>query len=260
MNRPKRVFYLLLLISLVPGLFNILGCSNPTANSTAGEKAAIIDQLHARHPNQGFIDQATQYLEDYGFHVDVYSDVDVTVDLLRSLPTYGYKLIIFRTHSGLLGVDPKVTNRTWLFTSEPYSKFRYLTEQLTDQLTYARISDDSPWVFAVSAKFFAESTEKPFDKTAIIMMGCDCLHFDDLAQAFIQRGASTYLAWNVSVGINYVDDAVTALIEKLCSQELTIAEAVVETMKQEGADPKHGARLNYYPPRSGNKTLQQLIK
>ena len=260
MNRPRIQFCLLLLISSVLGLFTIVSCSNNSANSITGESAAIIDQLHDRHPNQDFIDQITQYLEDYGFEVDVYSDSDVTVDLYRSLPDHGYKLIIFRTHSGLLGVDPKVINRTWLFTSEPYSKLRYLTEQLTDQLTYARISDDSPWVFAVSAKFFAAGTDQSFDKTAIIMMGCDCLHFEDLSQVFTQRGASTYLAWDVSVGINYVDKATITLIEKLCSKELTISEAVAQTMKEEGADPKHGARLNYYPPGTGDRTLRQLIK
>jgi hypothetical protein len=34
--------------------------------------------------------------------------------------------------------------------------------------------------------------EGTFKDTAIIMMGCDCLHFQDMAQAFIEKGASTY--------------------------------------------------------------------
>ena len=97
--------------------------------------------------------------------------------------------------------------RTWLFAAEPYSKTRHVTEQLTDRVAYAKTYDDAPWVFAISAKFVAESMEGEFNNTAIIMMGCDCLHFEDLAQAFIEKGASTYIAWDVSVGLNYVDDA-----------------------------------------------------
>jgi hypothetical protein len=81
-----------------------------------------------------------------------------------------------------------------------------------------------------------------------------------MAQAFIEKGASTYIAWDTSVGLNYVDDATPALIEKLCSKELSIGEAVAGTMKEKGPDPNYGAVLKYYPPESGKKTLEQLIK
>ena len=110
------------------------------------------------------------------------------------------------------------------------------------------------------AKFVTESMKEEFNDTAIIMMGCDCLHFEDLAQAFIEKGASTYIAWDVSVGLNYVDDATPAIIDKLCSRELTIEAAVAETMKEKGPDPDYGAVLNYYPRQSGDKTLRQIIK
>jgi len=260
MNPRVLTIALLVFTIVLSGLLTSLGCSAPNTNTITRAKAAIIDQLHTRHPNQAFIEQTTQYLEDYGFEVDVCRGDAVTVDLYRKLPTFGYKLIIFRVHSGLLGVDPKVTNRTWLFTAEPYSEMRHVTEQLTEQLTYARVNEDEPWIFALSAKFITRSMEGQFNKTAIIMMGCDCLHFRDLAQAFIQKGASTYIAWDFSVGVNYVDDATTALIEKLCLKELTLGTAVAKTMNEKGPDPKHGSVLKYYPLQTGAKTLRQLIK
>ncbi len=99
---------MLILTSL--GLILFGACSTP--NSEVESKAAIIDQLYDLQPNPAFIEQTTQYLQDYGFEVDLYQGDAVTVDFYRKLPTYGYKLIIFRVHSGLLGVDPKVTNRT----------------------------------------------------------------------------------------------------------------------------------------------------
>jgi len=199
---------LAMLILALPGLILFGACSAP--NPKAEAKAAIIDQLCTLQPTPAFIEQTTQELTDYGFKVDVYHGDAVTVDLYRKLPAYGYKLIIFRAHSGLLGVDPRVVNRTWLFTAEPYSKTRHVTEQLTDQVTYAKTYDEGPWIFAISAKFIDKSMEGQFNDTAIIMMGCDCFHVKDLAQAFIQKGASTYIAWDVSVLLDYVDDATTA--------------------------------------------------
>ena len=257
MKRSPYIALAMLILAL-PELILLGACATPATELEA--KAAIIDQLCILMPNTAFIQETTQKLEDFGFQVDVYRGNDGTVDLYRKLPTYGYELIIFRVHSGLLGVDPEVINKTWLFTTEPYSKTRHVTEQLTDQVTYAKTHDDAPWVFAISAKFITQSMEGQFNDTAIIMMGCDCLHFQDLAQAFIQKGASTYIAWDVSVLLDYVDDATTTLIEKLCSEELTIAAAVAQTMKEKGPDPDYGAVLKYYPQQSGDKTLKQVIK
>ena len=255
----KRSLYIALAVLILglPGLTIFSACSAPRPEP--GPKAAIIDQLGTLLPNQAFIEQATRELEEYGFKVDVYPGDAVTVDLYRELPAYGYKLILFRVHSGLLGVDPKVTNRTWLYTNEPYSKTSHLVEQFDDQVTYARTNDDAPWCFAVSAKFIDKSAEGQFDDTAIIMLGCDALHFEDVAQAFIQRGASTYVAWDASVMLDYVDDATLFLVEKLCSDELTVKEAVAQTMVEKGPDSIYGSVLKYYPGQSALKTLSQLI-
>ena len=140
----KRIIFIApaALILGLPGLTLFNACSNPGPKLET--KAAIIDQLCVLLPNQAFIEQATRELEEYGFSVDVYSGEAVTVDLYRELPAYGYKLIIFRVHSGLLGVDPKVINRTWLYTNEPYSKTSHLIEQLDDQVTYTRTHEDAP--------------------------------------------------------------------------------------------------------------------
>ena len=235
--------------------------SGPASPTDSGElKAAIVDQLYSVQPNQAFIEQTTQELQNFGFEVDVYRGDVVTVNFYRQLPTYGYKLIIFRVHSGLLIGRKAVADRVWLFTSEPYSRMRYFIEQMTGQVTLATTAEDAPYVFAISAKFVTASMKERFNNTAIIMMGCSCFRFDDLAQAFIQKGASTYLAWDASVGLNYVDDATAALVEKLCSKELTTAEAVAEIMEEKGPDPSFRAVLKYYPPASANRTLRQLIE
>jgi len=92
------------------------------------------------------------------------------------------------------------------------------------------------------------------------MMGCSCLYLDDLAQAFIQKGASTYMGWHASVGLDYVDEATPILVANLFSKGMTIKEAVDKTMADLGPDPYYHAYLNYYPRESGNKTVKELIE
>jgi hypothetical protein len=87
----------------------------------------------------------------------------------------------------------------------------------------------------------------------------------DMAEAFIDKGASVYLAWDRSVELYYVDEATPYLIDQLCSEQLTIREAVDNTMDVDviGPDPNYGAQLEcYYDPAShnGDKTLEELIK
>ncbi len=83
-------------------------------------------------------------------------------------------------------------------------------------------------------------------------------YITDLAEAFVEKGASAYLAWNASVDLDYVDKATSYLIEQLCSEKATINEAVDGTMDVIGPDPRYKAVLKYYPARNGDKTLEEL--
>ena len=89
-----------ILVLLIPGLTSCSGHSEASPDSEA--KAAIIDQLYCLEPNQVFIDETTEILEACGFEVDVWQGEEVTVNLYRELPKYGYELIIFRAHSGIM--------------------------------------------------------------------------------------------------------------------------------------------------------------
>jgi len=235
--------------------------NKPFGSSDPGElKAAIVDQLYSLKPDEAFISEITGELEGYGFEIDLYQGDDVTVDLYRQLPSYGYELIIFRAHSGLLASKGEVTYRTCVFTNELYSQRKHVAEQLSHQLAMARITEHHPWVFAIGAKLVAHSMKGKFDDTAMIMMGCSCLYIEDLARSFIKKGASTYIGWDASVGLDYVDNATMNLIGNLCTKGMTLHQAVAKTIAQNGADPNYGAVLKYYPSQNGNQTLKQLIK
>lgn len=228
-----------------------------------GTKAAIVDQLYTNYPNEDFTTQVTQYLKDYGFKVDLYQGDDITVDLYRNLPTYNYKFIIFRVHSGVIGSssqDVETTIGTYLFTNEGYSTIKYPKEQLSRALVRARVTESYPDLFAIGPKFVTHSMRGNFNNTVVIVDGCSCLYNEDLAQAFIQKGASAYLAWDATVDLDYVDEATINLIENLCSKRLSLKKAVDLTMATKGPDPKYRAVLKYYPPQSGDKTLKELIQ
>jgi hypothetical protein len=235
----------------------------PSPNNGGELKAVIVDQLSSVRENDAFIGNVTQELENYGFEVDLYQGSDITVDFYRQLPTHGYKLIIFRAHSGLLTEDEVIQDRTVLFTNEEYSQLSHYAEQLKDQLVMARVDEDHPMVFGIPPKFIRESMEGRFDDSVVIMMGCSGLFLRDLAPAFIDKGASVYVAWNGSVELYYVDEATPYLMRQLCSGNLTIKEAVESTMDMIGPDPKNKAGLEYYPTYpadSGDKTLQELTR
>jgi len=241
----------------LPGLVSA-GCPPPHPDS--GLKAAIVDQLAILEPNQEFIDQATAELEASGFDVDIYSGEEVSVNLYRQLPQYGYELIIFRAHAGLLKAEEGsevvgIKRATYLFTAEEYRQTRYVREQLDDQILPAEMVADFPLVFAVNSRFVLESMPGSFDDTVIIMMGCSCLYLEDMAAAFTLKGASTYLGWDGSVDLGYVDQAAAGLITSLCTGGMTVGEAVAEI----APDPVWGAGLKFYPQESGGKTIGELI-
>jgi len=271
---PKRnlPWFAWLLIALgIVGvvIFVRIGQFSPDHGGNA--TAAIIDQLSASfQENEQFTANVTKELEDYGFEVDVYQGGNVTVDFYRQLPTYGYKLIIFRAHSGLLEQDGEVMLRTVVFTNEEYSESDYALEQVYDQLAMGRAGEGFPMMFGITPEFVraqsvvgqATDMEGRFDNTVIIMMGCSGIALPDLAEAFIDKGASVYLAWDRSVELYYVDEGTPYLIRQLCSEELTIREAVDSTMAEVGTDPQYGAELTYYydpASHNGDKTLEELI-
>jgi hypothetical protein len=236
----------------------------PSPNNVGGLRAVIVDQLSSIQENETFVTNVTKELEDSGFEVDLYQGDNVTVDFYRRLPTHGYKLIIFRAHSGLLAENEVTQDRTVLFTNEEYSQLKHYADQMNDRLVMARVGEDYPMVFGIPPKFVRESMEGKFDDAVVIMMGCSGLFLRDLAEAFVDKGASVYVAWNGSVELYYVDEATAYLVRQLCSGNRTIKEAVDSTMDVNviGPDPEHGSGLEYYPSYpsdSGDKRLKQLI-
>ena len=257
-----RILLISLLILLIPGLPSYGNSSVPGTDSRL--KAAIIDQLYSIYPNQPFIDETTGILEACGFSVDVWQGKDVTVSLYKELSQYGYRLIVFRAHSGILFYEEAsqvvVRQSTFLFTDEAYTTTKYIGEQLSERVQNAMILENYPLVFAVNSEFITNSMKGIFDNTIIVMMGCSSYYAGDMANALIQKGASAYLGWSATVDINYVEETTLSFLKNLCIHNLPLEQAVNETMLKSGRDPYYNSRLKYFPAAAGAQTIEELLR
>jgi hypothetical protein len=251
-----RVLALSLL--LLPGLFWFNACSpaDPTQPPVElvlpnGAKAAIIDQLNPSQPDPDFIAQATAILQSNGLRVDYWGGDQVTLDLYRRLPGLGYSLIIFRAHAGLLGNGRQVDQKTCLYTNQPYGQTAAMVDQILNRVVKAGVDNEAP-LFGIGADFISHSLQGRLAAPAVIMMGCRSLEKNDLAQAFIGKGAAVYTGWNENLGLFYSEDVTLSLLNKVVSEKLPVASAIKLIMQEKGPDPETGAELRCYPEYSFN--------
>jgi len=223
-------------------------------------KAAIVDQIGLWHPNRGFIERASRYLTEAGFDVEVYEGEEVTIELYKTLPTKGYRLIILQTHSSsdLQLPDGTISsaNPVFLCSSEPYGERKYFYEQMTNQVRGVELPYESSIVlFSIGPKFVRQSMAGHFDDALIIIGGCQGLSTLHLAEALIGRGASAVISWDGWVDLSHNDEAIVRLLQALIADRLTVGQAVERTMSEVGPDPTYGSVLTYFPQERGGHTI-----
>ena len=254
MNKERRLHDIFVVIFLCLGL---VACSslqqpNQTVTSTNSHtlKAAIVDQLSLSHPNQTFVKECTAILEEAGYKVDYYKGEDVTVEFYRNLPAFEYDLIVFRVHSTYVQKYLSLA----MFTSEPYSKERYVDEQHRNRVASGFIEpyhDGDPHYLVITDKFVRYSMNGSFKDTLIIMMGCSSMK-KCMASAFLQKGAKAYIGWDGLVTAEHTDKATIQLLKQLLLERQTIAASVHEAMKEVGSEPQYKNSLLFWPIEAGD--------
>lgn len=240
---PKNKWLAAVISLLVTGLLVCLFVfsSSTTIYKAIPYTAAIIDQLGITHPNATFIQNTKNTLTSAGFSVNYYNYSQITVDFYRQLPSKRYSLIILRVHSCV----GEYTRLTSLYTSESYSEWAYQLEQTRDQVTAVQIVEGRSAYFAITSNFAKASDV--CNNSIVIMMGCDGLKKNDMAEAFIEKGAGVYISWDGPVTAEHTDKAADQLLRNLVSKNQTIVEAIRTTMNTVGPDPYYHSRLAYYP-------------
>jgi len=252
-HEKKRRRHLIVALSIATVVFvSALLVSSMLNNpvQTSELKAAIVDQLSLTYPNQTFAATASNLLRQAGYIVDYYRGELVTVDFYRELPTRGYRIVILRVHSSsttLEGSQAPVT----LFTTEPYSSTRHVYEQLTDQVKGVAFSRSdasaATGYFGITPAFVTQSMRGRFQESIVVVMGCEGLANNQMAEAFVGKGAKAYVSWSDSVLASHTDVATTHLLSLYLQDNMGLREAVGETMNVVGPDLVYNSYLQYYP-------------
>jgi len=251
---------LLILISIVAVsvTFLVLVQEAETTNTVymGPPKAVIIDQLYDDLPNEVFHRQATEYLENAGYKVDIITTNQVTIDFFEKLPQLNYKIVVIRTHGV---VDITEDEPVVLFTGEKYQEELYITEQLFGQIKRGtpfvernfQLSehDSSDWVqvnetysyittpanvidniedefFLISPKFVDEKMVGSFQGTTFLLGGCNTLAGPSFAKSLVKRGASAVMGWDDKVSSFRNDRTLLFALEQILIDNMEINDVV----------------------------------
>ena len=244
--------------------------SSSGAPPEAPRTAAIVDQLALTSPDPAFVWNATVTLQQAGYTVEYVPSEQVTVDLYRELPSRGYGLVVIRAHSGFVyknvsqaAQEVRGTGETFLFTSERYSVTTYPEDLSRRRLSEALYFDpssgapldpaalidayrDAPTYFGIKPGFVKSSTKGKFPRSTVILMGCNGLAWNTLAQAFVAKGAEAVVGWDDLVSAQHTDAATETLLQHLVVDKLPAVDAVARTAAEAGPDPTYGGKLTLY--------------
>lgn len=238
-------------------------------------KAVIIDQLYETIPNEAFHEKATEFLEEAGFKVDIFTTKQITIDLYKNLPSMNYEFIVIRTHG--LG-EKYLDGPVMLFTGERYSEEKYITEQLSGQVQKGsplvfldfQPQDSSAWTvvnetyrilsspvntvvnsedeyFVIPPKFIDEAMVGKFPKTTFLLGGCNTMSNPSMAQSLINRGASSVIGWDNTVGSYDNDVMMLWLLEDILINQMDPQDAIDKSMEKRPPESlSFPAGLKYY--------------
>jgi len=238
-------------------------------------RAVIIDQLSEEIPNEKFQKKAIKIFEDAGYKVDLVEGQNVTVDFYKNLPSMNYKYIVLRSHAiAKENSDSPVI----IFTGEPYSTEKYITEQLLGHVKRAaplgvrEFSAQIPegnWItvndtyryfeqpakyesyaenefFAISPKLVDELMVGKFPSSIILLGGCSTLSNPSMAKSLIKRGASTVVGWDGLIGSIHNDRALLAILEETVTNNVEIKDAINSHMKKLDSIPNWNVNLKSF--------------
>lgn len=220
----------------------------PAAATSAGPRAAIVDQLSLTQPNPEFVDTVTDVLEQAGYAVDYSPGEKVSIEFYRTFPAQPYDLLIYRVHSALGQEDGQPADWVTLFTAVPYNNNQYVDEQRKRRLSKVSYYEGGPPYFGIMPEFVRSSMKGNLQGSIVLLMGCDGLATETIAKALVDRGAKAVVSWDGLVSGDHTDAAVEQLLRHLVTEKLTLREAVDKTAAEVGADPTYGSTLRLYPP------------
>ena len=229
---------------------------SPSGEPPGPPRAVIVDQLELTAPNPDFAKQATELLEAAGYEVDYVPGAEVTVDYYRELPSKGYEIVLLRAHAAgrELAADDYGDDVS-LFTSERVSANKYVREQrerLVKGVGFSREQmERGELYYGIPSSFVRESMQGDFGGATVVLMGCDVLRAQNMAEAFVDRGAGAVVGWDAPVSARHTDLGTLSMLRYLLVDELPVQEAAAAAMAEVGPDPYFDSVFLSYPPEEG---------
>jgi hypothetical protein len=131
---------------------------------------------------------------------------------------------------------------------------KYPYELLTNQIELVALDKESKAYFGIAPSFVRDGMQGKFPHSVIIMMGCTGLKDSEMAQAFVDRGAASYVSWDKSVTADRTDATTLDFLQSL-TQGKTVGQAVRAAMDKVGPDPIYNSRLAFYPDNQATLAL-----
>jgi len=171
----------------------------------------ILDMTHGQNHS---INVFTNILTESHLSSVVYDEV--TVNLVRLIPTGNYHFVIMWGHSGLNDMA----------TTEPYAPFHHVLEQLTGEVGRYLVQGND--YFSIQPGLIT-AMKGTLPGSLVLLMGCNTLSRPELAQAFLQKGSSMVVGWTGLVSIPVTNMFTVTLFEKILQEHKPIGQALGET-------------------------------
>jgi len=192
-------------------LLSIYALHLPPAKSLPHADVMVLDMTGIRNDSRGYL---YHLLSSAGLSYVSYTGMGI--EELKLLTTGQYRFIIIWAHSGINDMA----------TTEQYSPFYHVLEQLTGQVgTYHVAGKD---YFSIEPGLIDEMGGR-FQGTTVLLMGCNTMTQTGLAQAFVNKGASTVIGWRGLVSLTVTDMTVVTLFQRVLAEHQTTLQAVSET-------------------------------
>jgi len=210
-------------------------------------RAAILDGLATDYPNQTFIESAVEVLRGAGFEVDIYSPENISLSLLRELPSKDYSIVLFRVHGGRIRQPIGLFIGSGLFI-EKCSPDSYRYEIESGYLLLGRPFFSNETYCVAPPHYISDKLHRDFKRTIIIAMSCFTGDDNLMASAFFERGARAYIGFRDKISPSYADAFTIRFLKKLYFEKLPIQEAFEQVSRELGPDPHYGGFPVLYLP------------
>lgn len=208
-------------------------------------------------PNAG--DEEVASLRQAGFQVDIMRNEQVTVDVMKTLPSYA--VVYDETHAGVLSAagDAIVVTGQKSASGPPVGE--YATLFADHSLLQATVAGDINLAlyYAVTSTFFTQHVGHFPVSSLLFLNGCELLAAPVLWKAFQQQGVSTLLSWDAKAD-KQQDELTGGFITHLLAVGDTVQQSVaLNALDGYGSSFSDGNVAHFGYLGDGSNTLQRAL-